>query len=202
MDINHVFAQNFTLAQFPYNLPIVSHKEVFWGSAVSNTINLAEKFAHSPRFTSLFQDGMSLVEEAATFLDGEGREKAKGLPRNIAMLYGSESMRLTTRLMQLASWLLLQRAANEGEMNREQLFEEKKKIKFQDMDQETDKEGYEHLPKAFMDLVTRSLTLQSRIITLDNELYGDGVSTKPAVTVNPVSQQIDLLSTALGATKR
>ena len=71
---------------------------------------------------------MNLVEESATYLDGEGREHAKALSRTGAMLYGSESMRLTTRLMQLASWLLLQRAANEGEMNREQLFEEKKNL--------------------------------------------------------------------------
>ena len=73
---------------------------------MSNTINLAEKFANSGQFKTLFQDGMNLVEESATYLDGEGREHAKALSRTGAMLYGSESMRLTTRLMQLASWLL------------------------------------------------------------------------------------------------
>ena len=34
-----------------------------------------------------------------------------------ALSYASESMRLTTRLMQLASWLLLQRAVAEGELS-------------------------------------------------------------------------------------
>ena len=93
---------------------------------MSKPVNLAERFANSERFKSLFQDGMGLVEESAAYLDGEGRIAAKELPRSSAMLYGSESMRLTTRLMQIASWLLLQRAANEGEMDREQLLEEKK----------------------------------------------------------------------------
>ena len=65
---------------------------------MTNTISLAERFAHSSKFKDLFRDGMNLVEECATFLDGEGREKAKGLPREAALLYGSESMRLTTQV--------------------------------------------------------------------------------------------------------
>ena len=39
-------------------------------------------------------------------------------------------MRLTTRLMQLASWLLLQRAVNEGELSAENARSEKEKVKF------------------------------------------------------------------------
>ena len=38
-------------------------------------------------------------------------------------------MRLTTRLMQLASWLLLHRAVNEGEMTLAQASKEKKKVR-------------------------------------------------------------------------
>ena len=40
--------------------------------------------------------------------------------RSASLRYATESMRLTTRLMQLASWLLLQRAVNDGEMSAEQ----------------------------------------------------------------------------------
>ena len=38
-------------------------------------------------------------------------------------------MRLTTRLMQLASWLLLQRAVNEGDLSVEQASHERSKVK-------------------------------------------------------------------------
>lgn len=169
---------------------------------MSETINLAEKFANSDKFKRLFQDGMSLVEESATFLDGRGREVAKTLPRTSAMLYGSESMRLTTRLMQLASWLLLQRAANEGEMSRDQILEEKKKIKLGENGHHTDNPAWADLPDGFLDLVNRSLTLQNRVLTLDAELYGDIAREQDKVNTNPVGQQIDLLSTAFGATKR
>lgn len=145
---------------------------------------------------------MSLVEESAAYLDGIGRENAKGLPRASAMLYGSESMRLTTRLMQLASWLLLQRAVNGGEMTREQILEEKKKIRLEENHSSTDNPAWETLPGEFLELVTRSYALQNRVITLDKELYGHNLEKQAARPVNPVSQQIDLLSTAFGAQKQ
>ena len=44
---------------------------------MSNTVNLAERFANSEKFKTLFQDGMSLVEESANYLDGLGRDHAK-----------------------------------------------------------------------------------------------------------------------------
>lgn len=169
---------------------------------MSNTVNLAEHFANSEAFKQLFQDGMGLVEESAAYLDGQGRENAKGLSRTSAMLYGSESMRLTTRLMQIASWLLLQRAHNEGEMNRAQLLEEKKKIRLDETSPQTDNHGWQDLPTEFLDLVSRSLALQSRVITLDKELYGHEIKQEPEPLNNPVGQQIDLLSTALGASKK
>ena len=169
---------------------------------MSNTVNLAEKFANSDKFKKLFQDGMGLVEESASYLDGAGRENAKGLSRASAMLYGSESMRLTTRLMQLASWLLLQRAANEGEMSREQMLEEKKKIKLEETADTTSNPAWNELPADFIELVTRSLTLKNRVISLDSELYGPSEKGEKPLSNNPVGQQIDLLSTALGASKR
>lgn len=144
---------------------------------------------------------MGLVEECATYLDGEGRKAAKGLPRNSAMLYGSESMRLTTRLMQIASWLLLQRAANEGEMSREHLLEEKKKIKLEAPNNQPDNPAWAELPPQFLDLVSRSIALQNRVMNLDTELYGHKLET-PEDTNNPVGQQIDLLSTAFGTPKK
>ena len=96
--------------------------------ASTKPVRLAEKRIFSERFKPMYSDGMRLVEEAAAYLDGEGRIEAKRLSRIAATLYAAESMRLTTRLMQIASWLLLQRAANNGEMSRAQVAEEKSKV--------------------------------------------------------------------------
>ena len=72
---------------------------------------------------------MALVEAAATYLDGEGRKEARKLKPPHSLAYATESMRLTTRLMQLASWLLIRRAVSEGELTPEQALEEQRKIK-------------------------------------------------------------------------
>src|ERR1700691_4784360 len=70
-------------------------------------VSFGERLANSQIFADLFRVGMSLVEETATYLDGPGRHDSKKRERAGALAYATESMRLTTRLMQLASWLLL-----------------------------------------------------------------------------------------------
>src|ERR1700742_4115484 len=77
---------------------------------------IIQDFARSELFDRTFQEGMELVEETAAYLDGGGRQDSKLLSRNAALAYAGESMRLTTRLMQVASWLLVQRAVREGDM--------------------------------------------------------------------------------------
>ena len=67
---------------------------------------LSQRMAAGESFAALFKEGMALVEATAAYLDGPGRTEAKRLTRAAALTYATESMRLTTRLMQLASWLL------------------------------------------------------------------------------------------------
>ena len=76
-------------------------------------------FARSELFDRTFREGMELVEETAAYLDGEGRRDSKMLSRAAALAYAAESMKLTTRLMQIASWLLVQRAVREDDMSPE-----------------------------------------------------------------------------------
>src|SRR5215212_12218387 len=92
-------------------------------------VSFGERLANSDVFAALFRDGMALVEETASYLDGPGRAESKKLERTAALAYATESMRLTTRLMQLASWLLLHRAVKEGEMTLIQANKEKSKVK-------------------------------------------------------------------------
>ena len=98
-------------------------------SIETSAVSFSERLANSQVFASLFRDGMSLVEETATYLDGAGRQESKKLERSAALVYATESMRLTTRLMQLASWLLLHRAVKEGEMTLAQASKEKSKVR-------------------------------------------------------------------------
>src|SRR3989441_8421636 len=93
--------------------------------AEAEPVRFGQRLAGSQAFSGLFREGMALVEETAAYLDGPGRNESKLLERGGALAYATESMRLTTRLMQLASWLLLHRAVNEGEMSLAQASREK-----------------------------------------------------------------------------
>jgi regulator of CtrA degradation len=166
----------------------------------ANTVRLAEHRVFSDSFRHLYGQGMGLVEETAEYLDGEGRRAAKQLSRVGATLYAAESMRLTTRLMQVASWLLLQRAANSGEMTRDQVVSEKSKVRLDTDSAHNDAPDWSELPEAFRNLVQRSLSLQGLVRRMDDELYGSGAGAGQTASrePNPVEEQITLLRTAFG----
>ncbi|BDA83551.1 hypothetical protein Sa4125_10930 [Aureimonas sp. SA4125] len=161
------------------------------------TIRLAEHMAFSRSFQPLFNEGMTLVDETAVYLDGDGRSDCKALSRAAATLYAAESMRLTTRLMQVASWLLLQRAANQGDMTRAQVEIEKVKVRLEGVGSGRDTPLFHELPEIFRSLVERALKLERRIAMLDREIYGAYPASDE--TVNPVGEQLNLLRTAFQA---
>jgi regulator of CtrA degradation len=133
-------------------------------------IHLIHRLTASPAFNDLFREGMALVEEAAAYLDGRGRTESKALPRPVALAYATESMRLTTRLMQVASWLLVRRAVNEGELTPGQALTERHRVKLARQDLGCPPDIFELLPPALRSLSRRSLRIQERVIHLDQAL--------------------------------
>jgi len=133
------------------------------------TIDFGQKYAESDVFDKVFREGMALVEETAAYLDGPGRKDSKNLDRPISLTYATESMRLTTRLMQLASWLLLQRAVKEGEMTPQEVLQEKYRIKLDELGP-SNIDDADQLPDELQDLITHSLRLHERVMRLDRML--------------------------------
>ncbi len=160
-------------------------------------VSFGARLANSQAFANLFRDGMALVEETATYLDGPGRTESKQLDRAAALAYATESMRLTTRLMQLASWLLLHRAVKEGEMSLAQANKEKGKVKLAPTDSH-DQHSIELLPVALQDLIARSIKLQSMVRRLDTTIHNPVAVEQPRA-INPVERQLGLLKAAFGA---
>jgi regulator of CtrA degradation len=163
----------------------------------TGTIAFGKRLAGSAVFKAMFREGMALVEETATYLDGDGRKESHRLSRVGSLAYATESMRLTTRLMQLASWLLLQRAVNEGEMSSDQATKEKAKVKLTGLASAMEGSGWDDLPEQLRQLISRSLHLQERVRRLDGVL-------DRAVAVeseNPVALQLGRIAEAFRAAK-
>ena len=83
---------------------------------VAALLSFRDRFAGSKQFAQLYREGMDLVEETANYLDRAGRLESKQLTPPASLAYTSESIKLTTRLTQLASWLLVRRAIASGEI--------------------------------------------------------------------------------------
>lgn len=161
-------------------------------SETAAAISFTERMVTSEAFMALFREGMALVEETAAYLDGAGRNEARGLERIASLAYASESMRLTTRLMQMTSWLLLQRAVNEGELTREEAEREHRRVRIRPQDKANSDDMLTVLPEGLQSLVQRSLRLQERIQRIDAELQGE----ERAPAGNPIAAQLDTLSAA------
>jgi regulator of CtrA degradation len=155
--------------------------------------DVIQDFARSELFERTFQEGMDLVEETAGYLDGAGRQESKMLSRNAALAYASESMRLTTRLMQVASWLLVQRAVREGDMSPTAACEDRYRLAAEEVCRNQEAAA-EDLPSGLLSLLDRSERLYERVRHLDRRMYVEAESAAP----HPVLSQLDRLKTALG----
>ena len=160
---------------------------------VAQPVSFGERIANSQAFADLFRDGMALVEETASYLDGPGRQESKKLERNAALAYATESMRLTTRLMQLASWLLLHRAVKEGEMSLAQASKEKTKVKLA-AGESGSEESMKLLPERLRVLIDRSKKLNDQVRRLDGTIHAPAA--ERAAIGNPLVPQLNRLKAA------
>ncbi len=171
-------------------------KAVSEASERGQPISIGPRIVASGGFDLLYREGMSLIEEVASYLDGDGREESRGLPRESSFAYASESMRLTTRLMQLASWLLLQRAVNEGEISPENGRVEKEKVRFMTTPAARGGPGYEGMPERLRSFIGRGDRLFERVQQMDR--LERGVAPPPPETgpENGVADQMARLKAA------
>ena len=167
------------------------------GTRMGVTISFVERYTRSGQFDQIFKDGMALVEAAASYLDGDGRRAAKTLSPTIAVLYATESMRLTTRLLELASWLLVRRSLKVGEITVEEARVKRRRIKLGTVARPAHVKGFADLPEGLRDLIERSYALNDRIIQLDRALENPtAVVQEVRPGPNPVGRHLQLLSQA------
>lgn len=151
---------------------------------------VVDDFARSELFDRTFREGMELVEETAAYLDGDGRRESKLLSRAAALAYAGESMKLTTRLMQIASWLLVQRAVREGDMTALAACEARYRLAERNPEPEP---THADLPIALVEYLVRAEKLYDRVLHLDRRMYLDAPEEE---AINPVQSQLDRLAAA------
>ena len=162
----------------------------------NDPVHFGKTFVQSDAFRALFREGMNLVEETAAYLDGPGRTESRKLDRQASLTYASESMRLTTRLMQIASWLLVQRAVAEGEITAGQALQEKNRVRLTAPEPARTRSDLDGLPERLRELIGLAARMHARILHLD-QLISDDRPT-PVTRDSPVALQQWLIRSAFG----
>ena len=153
------------------------------------TISFGERFAASDQFDAIFKEGMALVEQTARYLDGPGRQEARKLRGPLSVLYATESMRLTTRLLELAS-----------EISAEEARSKRQRVKLKGPGRPSHVKGFIELPQGLQQLVEQSFSLNDRIVQLDRAMevaVGEATATN-----NPVGAQVTRLQEAFAQPRR
>lgn len=164
------------------------------------TISFAQRFASSQQFDQIFREGMALVEATANYLEGQGRRDAKAIGPAAGVLYASESMRLTTRLLELASWLVIRRALKAGEITGEEARVKRRRLRLTAIGRPEHVKDFDSLPAKLRDLITASFALHDRIVLLDRALEHPETAVGETAS-NPVAEQVDKLSAAFSSVR-
>jgi len=159
-------------------------------------LSFRDRFTASKQFASLYREGMDLVDETAEYLDRAGRQEAKQLTPPASLAYTQESIKLTTRLTQLASWLLVRRAIASGEITPAEAHTHRHRVTLVPQSG-SQPEGFHALPENFRRLIAESLRLYDRILRLDRLMSNSYSALEEQAS--PISPQIERIRHAFPA---
>lgn len=140
----------------------------------------------TPFVDKTYAEAMALVHRTAAYLEGEGGEHRDELDDALRPVFTAESLRVTTRLMQVVSWLMIQRAVLAGEMDRKEANAEKHQLGARSICMAEPLDGAEKLPDVLHDLAHASRGIYERVARIEErQLRGEDS--------NPVHSLLDRL---------
>lgn len=155
----------------------------------------ASSFAGSDLFFRIYDHSMAMVREAADYLELEGIVDRQQLSQQLGMVYACESMRLTTRLMQISAWLLAMRAVRQGEIAAGDIEERGFRLGAKEVCLGGPVRGAGLLPIRLINLLEASKRLYERVARLDDLIFADAGQIPPR---NAVVAQLSRIEQAFG----
>jgi len=131
----------------------------------------SDDYFETEAFLVLFRKGMSLVEETAAYIGGDGKSESRALTQDLSLRYSVTSMQLTARVMKAMSWLLLMRGRGAGEITDETVRIEKAGTNFADPPETPEDVLKSGLPERLVELIRASHELRKKILELDARFF-------------------------------
>jgi len=139
-----------------------------------------------PRFLEKsYKEAMVLTQEVANYFELENKSILKALNEGPDVSYASETMRVSTCLMQVMSWFLVQKAVNNGEITSEQASGSPYRLGAFDIClAEVDTENGK-LPEQFVIFLHKAQNLYRQVARMDHMRYGNSEA------INSVHNMLD-----------
>lgn len=142
-----------------------------------------------PFLDKSYDEAMAMVHAVAAYLDGDGKTARDALEEALRPVFTSESLRLTTRLMQAVAWLMVHRAVAAGELTREEALSPARRLSGRDICLAPPLPGCERLPPQLQVYLDQSRQLYERIARLEERLM------MPEQPANPVGNLLERFTT-------
>lgn len=119
-----------------------------------------------------YREALALTREARDYVQHQERRDRAALPPDQQLVASCESLRLTARLTQVVSWLLVQKAVQAGEIDRARAASPELRLAGQEVCRPTEPAGTIAMPDRLAELLARSHALYQRVERLDALLEG------------------------------
>jgi regulator of CtrA degradation len=123
--------------------------------------------------SALYQEAMALAEDARDYFDHVGQWDRKRLQPMDRVLFSCESLKVTTRLMHVISWLLVRKAVLAGEMSPAAAMTPDRRLGRTTKNPQQDSPRIKTLPPMAQRLIAKSQELYVRIKRLEEQMEGD-----------------------------
>ncbi|MBL4800994.1 MAG: DUF1465 family protein [Emcibacter sp.] len=120
-----------------------------------------------------YREAMELTEDVASYLE-QKNEKLRGFNLEVPseVHYASESMRVSTCLMQVMSWFLVQKGVASGEISKEEAGALKFRLGAEDICLAKVDNRSGNLPETFVTFLEKSQNLYRQVARMDRMVYG------------------------------
>ena len=141
---------------------------------------------HRRLIDTLYVEAMVLADDARSYFDDGGREEREALAPMARVTFSCESLKVTTRLMHVIAWLLIQRAVLAGELAEGDALDPARRLGDAPV---TDAATIAELPDMARGLVISSMDIHRRVAWLDKAQAN-------MVPESPARQMMQRLATA------
>ncbi|MGD1954561.1 MAG: DUF1465 family protein [Sphingomonadales bacterium] len=140
----------------------------------------------------LYDEALRLAEESRTYFSRYSKTDRAELGPIDRVLYTAESLRISTRLMQVISWSMVRKAVVTGDMTAEDARKPERQLDDLELCAGSDPRSLRKLPRAVVILSHRSLNIYKRALRLQGQLIASPEG-EDKVSVSPVANRLQSL---------